>query len=182
LNRIRPLQRVAEHVEGLDGTAARLVRELVDQANTLTAKINERTEEITALASVLAPALMAHRGPRLRAADRGEDPGRDRRNEPLQIQRCLRPAQRDRTDADLIIKQGLASAQSNREPTADTALHRIALAQARWHLPAKTMMQRRTASGNSGREAFRVLKRRLSDVVYAALQQDLAINTHLLAA
>jgi transposase len=36
------------------------------------------------------------------------------------------------------------------------------------------MMDRRKASGDSGLEALRVLKRRLSDVVYVALQADLA--------
>jgi hypothetical protein len=35
-------------------------------------------------------------------------------------------------------------------------------------------MDRRKAGGDSGLEALRVLKRRLSDVVYAALQADLA--------
>jgi hypothetical protein len=35
------------------------------------------------------------------------------------------------------------------------------------------MMTRRKASGDSGLEAMRVLKRRLSDVVYAAPHQDL---------
>jgi hypothetical protein len=58
----------------------------------------------------------------------------------------------------------------------------MALTQARWHPPAKAMIERRKAGGNSGREALRVLKRRLSDVVYAALQQDLAVNHQLLAA
>jgi transposase len=36
------------------------------------------------------------------------------------------------------------------------------------------MMERRRAGGDSGMEALRVLKRRLSDVVYAALRADLA--------
>ncbi len=44
------------------------------------------------------------------------------------------------------------------------------------------MMARRTASGDSGMKALRVLKRRLFDVVYAALREDLAINAHLVAA
>ena len=35
------------------------------------------------------------------------------------------------------------------------------------------MMERRKAGGDSGMEALRVLKRRLSDVVYAALRTDL---------
>ena len=41
------------------------------------------------------------------------------------------------------------------------------------------MMLRRKASGDSGLEALRVLKRRLSDVVFAALQADLAHNLTL---
>ncbi len=64
----------------------------------------------------------------------------------------------------------------------NAALHRMALAQAHWHPPAKQMMERRKAGGDSGREALRVLKRRLSDVVYAALRADLTITTKALAA
>jgi transposase len=48
------------------------------------------------------------------------------------------------------------------------------MTQAHWHPPAKDLMDRRKAGGDSGLEALRVLKRRLSDVVYAALQADLA--------
>ncbi len=44
------------------------------------------------------------------------------------------------------------------------------------------MMLRRTANGDSGLEALRVLKRRLSDVVYAALRQDLGVRAEPLAA
>ncbi len=64
----------------------------------------------------------------------------------------------------------------------NAALHRTALTQAHWHPPAKAMMQRRTANGDSGLEALRVLKRRLSDVVYAALRQDLGVHAETLAA
>jgi transposase len=54
----------------------------------------------------------------------------------------------------------------------NAALHRIALTQARWHPPAKEMIERRKNGGNSGREALRVLKRRLSDAVFQALLHD----------
>src|SRR5215208_8305665 len=54
----------------------------------------------------------------------------------------------------------------------NAALHRIALTQARWHPPAKDMIERRKSGGNSGREALRVLKRRLSDAVFQALLHD----------
>jgi transposase len=58
----------------------------------------------------------------------------------------------------------------------NAALHRMALTQAHWHPPAKALMDRRKVSGDSGRQALRILKRRLSDVVYAALREDLTIS------
>lgn len=68
----------------------------------------------------------------------------------------------------------------NAPPSADhqnrqlnAALHRIALTQAHRHEPAKQMMKCRKAGSDSGMEALRVLKRRLSDVVFAALRTDL---------
>ena len=50
---------------------------------------------------------------------------------------------------------------------------RIALTQVHWHPPAQAMIARRRANGDGGLEALRVLKRRLSDVVYRALRADL---------
>ena len=64
----------------------------------------------------------------------------------------------------------------------NAALHRMALTQAHWHPPAKAMMDRRKAGGDSGMEALRVLKRRLSDVVYAALRAGLAYPAETVAA
>jgi len=58
----------------------------------------------------------------------------------------------------------------------NAALHRVAMTQAHWHPAAKELMARRKSGGDSGREALRVLKRRLSDVVYAALHEDLTAN------
>jgi transposase len=54
----------------------------------------------------------------------------------------------------------------------NAALHRIAMTQARCHPPAKDLITRRKAGGDGGLEALRVLKRRLSDVVYQALRAD----------
>ena len=56
------------------------------------------------------------------------------------------------------------------------------MTQAHWHPAAKAMMDGRKASGDSGREALRVLKRRLSDVVCAALREDLANSAQPIAA
>lgn len=57
----------------------------------------------------------------------------------------------------------------------NTALHIIALTQAHWYLPAKDLLERRKANGDGGLEALRVLKRRISDAIYAALRADLPI-------
>ena len=64
----------------------------------------------------------------------------------------------------------------------NAAIHRIALTQAHWHPDARAFMQRRRERGDSGREALRALKRRLSDVVYRALQADLVVDDLSLAA
>ena len=63
-----------------------------------------------------------------------------------------------------------ASAAGNRQLNA--ALHRIALVQAHCHPGARALLARRRAAGDGGLEALRVLKRRLSDVVYRALLTD----------
>lgn len=54
----------------------------------------------------------------------------------------------------------------------NAALHRVAMTQARYHPAARALLARRKAAGDGGMEALRILKRRLSDVVYRALLTD----------
>jgi transposase len=54
----------------------------------------------------------------------------------------------------------------------NAALHRIAMTQARMHPSARELLQRRKSNGDGGMEALRILKRRLSDVVYRAMIAD----------
>jgi transposase len=56
------------------------------------------------------------------------------------------------------------------------------MTQAHWHPEAIALMKRRKEGGDSGLEALRVLKRALSNVVYAALRADLLIRPALAAA
>jgi len=51
-------------------------------------------------------------------------------------------------------------------------LDRIAMTQAHYHPDAREMLARRRANGDGGMENLRVLKRRISDGVYRALQAD----------
>ena len=56
------------------------------------------------------------------------------------------------------------------------ALHVAALVQIRFHGPGRTYYLRKRAEGKKPLEAMRCLKRRLSDVVFHALQQDLQLR------
>ena len=54
----------------------------------------------------------------------------------------------------------------------NAALHRIAITQAHYHPDARELLQRRRTTGDTKAESIRVLKRRLSDIVYRALLVD----------
>ncbi|WP_204164823.1 transposase [Rhodococcus oxybenzonivorans] len=64
----------------------------------------------------------------------------------------------------------------------NAAIHRIALTQARCHPDARALLARRKASGDGGMEALRILKRRLSDVVFTAMAADLSLMVTAAAA
>jgi hypothetical protein len=167
LDRIRALQAVTDHLAGRGGTVARLARELVSQAIEQTTRINELTVEITELTAAMAPALIAVPGCGALTAAKilGETAGVDRFKSKDAYARHNGTAPMPVWSSNKARHR--LSRTGNRQLNA--ALHRIALTQAHWHPPAKAMMERRKAGGDSGQEALRVLKRRLSDVVYAAL-------------
>jgi hypothetical protein len=58
-----------------------------------------------------------------------------------------------------------------------SALHRIAITQARIHPDAQTFIKRRIETGSTKREALRLLKRKLANVVYRTLQTDTQTTT-----
>ena len=64
----------------------------------------------------------------------------------------------------------------------NAAIHRIALTQARCHPDARALLARRKASGDGGMEALRILKRRLSDVVFKAMAADQSLMVAATAA
>lgn len=51
----------------------------------------------------------------------------------------------------------------------NAAIHRVAVTQLRVHPPARALVERRIAAGNTKPEALRILKRHLADVIYAAM-------------
>lgn len=172
LDRISTLDQVADRIASVLGTVARLARGLVDRCRELTLQIKELTTEITALVSSMAPALIAIPGCGTITAAKilGETAGVDRFRSKDAFARHTGTAPMPVWSSNKARHR--LSRTGNRQLNA--ALHRMALTQAHWHPPAKAMMDRRKAGGDSGMEALRVLKRRLSDVVYAALRADLA--------
>ncbi len=180
LDRLSVLDQVAARIENLGGTVARLARGLVDRCRELTLEINDLTAEITTTVTNLAPALIAIPGCGAITAAKivGETAGVDRFRSKDAFARHTGTAPLPVWSSNKARHR--LSRTGNRQLNA--ALHRIALTQAHWHEPAKLMMDRRKAGGDSGMEALRVLKRRLSDVVYAALRADLALAAEPVAA
>jgi transposase len=170
LDRPRALNQTAARLQGQAGTVARLARVLVERLRILNVEIKQLEEEITTLVEQLAPSLVAicGCGPLTAAKILGETAGitRFRSNDayarhngtaPLPVWSSNRARHR-------------LSRRGNRQLNA--ALHRIALTQAHYHPGARAMIARRRANGDGGLEAIRILKRRLSDVVYQALLTD----------
>jgi len=179
LKHLRNLDSLAASLEDREGLVARLARELVRRCRELTVEIKQLEREIAALVEVLAPSLLAIRGcgPLGAAKIIGETAGVERFRSrdayasyngtaPLPVWSSNHARHR-------------LSRSGNRQLNA--ALHRIALTQAQWHPEAKALLARRKAQGDGSLEALRVLKRRLSDVVYRALKADAAIELSLAA-
>ena len=154
----------------MNPVVVRIARSLIERCRGLTIDINALTGEITAIVTPLAPALLAivGCGPLTAAKIIAETAGVDRF-------RSAAAYGRHTGTAPLPVWSGndnrhRLSRTGNRQLNA--ALHRIALTQARWHPGARALLARRRANGDTTPAAFRILKRRLNDVVYRALQAD----------
>lgn len=175
LSHPRNLDKLTARLDGLDGLVARLARELTQRCRQLTLEINQLEQEIAALAATLAPTLLAlcGCGPLTAAKIVGETAGIDRFHSAAAYARHNGTAPLPVWSANR--SRHRLSRTGNRQLNA--ALHRIALTQAQWHPDAQALLTRRKTEGDSGLEALRILKRRLSDIVYRALNTD-ATNQH----
>jgi len=166
----RTLDKLASSLEGREGIVARLARELIERCVELGIQIRALEREIAELVNMCAPSLLAICGCGTLTAAKivGETAGiqrfrspdayaRHNGTAPLPVSSAQRPHHR-------------LSRTGNRQLNA--ALYRIALTQSQWHPAGKELIARRQAQGDSKREALRVLKRRLSDVIYRAQLQD----------
>ena len=179
LAHLRNLDRVAAELAEAEGTVARIAGDIVNRCRQLTIEITKLERELAALAQQLAPSLLAIPGCGALTAAKilGETAGIDRFHSPDAYARHNGTAPLPVWSSNR--QRHRLSRAGNRQLNA--ALHRIALTQARIHPDAKAMIARRKANGDGGLEALRILKRRLSDVVYRALAADTRLRLPLAA-
>jgi transposase len=164
------LDQLRPGLHGHDIVVARLAGDLVNRCRQLTTEINALTAELAEIVAPLVPALLVivGCGPLTAAKIVAETAGISRFRSADAYARHNGTAPQPVWTGDR--PRHRLARTGNRQLNA--ALHRIAITQARCHPGARAMLQRRQAQGDNRREALRVLKRRLSDVVYRALQHD----------
>ncbi len=178
LTRSKHLAIVEAHLAHRDGIVARLANELVGTIRALTQRINDLERELTGLVKDLAPTLLARPGVGVLTAAKilGETAGISRFKSTHAYARHTGCAPLPVWSANRTHHR--LSRAGNRQ--LNSAIHRIAITQARCHPPAIEFIARRLTMGNTRRQAIRALKRRLSDAVYRDLHHD-HTNTQTLA-
>lgn len=170
--RHKHLTALTERLASLDGTVARLARDLVKRCRELSLEIAELDKELTELVQRLAPSLLGICGCATLTAAKILGETADVRRF-----RSRHAFARHNGTAPLPVWSGnrerhRLSRSGNRQLNA--ALHRIAITQAHHDDRARTFLDRRRLGGDTTSESIRALKRRLSDVVYRALLSDAA--------
>jgi len=170
LSRLIRLDQVAERLKTFDGTVARIARELVERARAITVQERALTREISSLVATVAPNLLAMPGvgPLIAAKIVGEvaDIRRFKSKDAFARHNGTAPLPVWSSNTERFRLSRTGNRQLN------CALHRIALTQARYHEEAIIFLARRRDMGNTGPEARRALKRKLSDVVFRKLLLD----------
>ena len=170
LDTTRTLDGIQARLTGHHGTVAHLARRHLARIRDITREAADLEKEISRLAADLAPHLLAIPGcgPLTAAKLLGEVAGISRFHSrdayALWAGAAPIPVWSGNT-AHFRLNRG-----GNRQ--ANTALHRIAITQIRYHPPAQAYLQRRLTAGNTKAEALRALKRQLANTTYQALQAD----------
>jgi transposase len=173
----RTVERVAKMLAGLDdSTIVQITREILERIQDLNARVVELEKQIKLLVYRLAPSLLGIPGCGALTAAKiiGETAGITRFRSKSAYARwngtAPQPAWSGNTVRVRLNRGG------NRQINA--ALHRIAITQARTPTAGRDYVARRTVGGNTKTEALRLLRRRLSDVVYRTLRADQIYLSH----
>lgn len=180
LRRMVVLQRVREQLAGLPvagdaALVAAIAMELVDRCVELTRRANDLEKQIKELVTELAPTLLRIPGCGVLSAAKilGETAGVERFRSKDAYARfngtAPIPVWSGKDDHRRLSRGG------NRQVNA--ALHRIAITQLRLDGAGHDYVARLTTAGKTRTEAIRLLRRRLSDVVFRSLHADRAAAT-----
>jgi len=161
---------VERHLEGFEGTVVEIARELVERVRQLNRRARELEQQITILVARIAPSLLGIAGCGALSAAKivGETAGASRFRSRSAYARwngtAPQPVWSGNTTRFRLSRGG------NRQ--VNSALHRIAVTQARLDSPGREYIAQRMESGKTRTEALRLLRRRLSDVVFRTLLAD----------
>lgn len=166
----RVIDALDRHLDGFFGVLVEITRELIGRVRELTARARQLEQRIGILVAQIAPSLLAIPGCGALSAAKivGESAGVRRFRSRSAYARwngtAPQPVWSGRPDRFRLSRGG------NRQVNA--ALHRIAVTQTRLDCPGREYVARRIEAGNSRTEALRLLRRRLSDVVFRTLLAD----------
>lgn len=167
---LKNVDALARRLEGFGGVEAEILADLLPRLSELTTTERRLEREIAALVAPLAPSLLTIEGCGALTAAKivGETAGvtrfRDRNAFARHNGTAPIPVWSGNSDHHRLNRGG------NRQLNA--ALHRIAVTQLRGQGPARDLVDRLTVSGKTKRDALRIVRRRLSDLVYKRLLED----------
>ena len=169
LRRQRVFDQLDEKLAGVEGTVARIARELVQTIRRLTIQVNGLEKEIAGIVKPLVPTLLALQGCGALSAAKivGETAGVGRFKSKAAYARW-------NGTAPIPVWSGSSNFRLNRggNRQVNTALHRIALTQIRQGGQGRAYVDARITAGDDKKEAIRMLRRRLSDEVFRRLLVD----------
>jgi transposase len=169
LRRQRVFDELLERLAGVEGTVARIARELITAMAELTERANALEREIAVMVRRMAPSLLALPGcgPLSAAKIVGETAAASRFKSKAAFGRW-------NGTAPIPVWSGSTKFRLNRggNRQVNAALHRIAVTQARGLGAGRAYLDARIAVGDSKTEALRALRRRLSDEVFRRLLAD----------
>ena len=174
LDRTTVLASLESRLADIDGTVARIARELLVRVRELTTAIDDLEREITAHVRTQAPTLLGlvGCGPLTAAKLIGETAGIGRL-------RSRAAFARHNGTAPVPVWSGnqtrhRLSRGGNRQ--LNLALHRIALTQLQRPGRSRDYLEKRMAAGDTKTEAIRALRRRISDAVFRCMREDEALH------
>lgn len=171
LRRQRVVHELLLELNRFDGVVARIARRLLERCQELTAQINMLEKELRELVRMLAPSLLEVPGCGVLSAAVivGETAGVQRFRDKDAFARFTGTAPVPVWSGS---SKGKVRLNRGGNRSMNCALHMIAVTQGRGIGPGKTYLDKQLERGKDRVAALRLLRRRLSDVVYSALRTD----------